>query len=74
MSSGRKKIFPSRSPIVQGQYTSTMWIKDGERDWECNSILYITTVEHDTRKYHEFIAEYCYKCEAGVTIPKAMNE
>ena len=36
--------------------------------------IVITIVERDTRKYHEFIAEYCYKCEARVTIPKAMNE
>ena len=40
-------------------------------------ILYyivITIVECNTRKHHEFIAEYCYKCEAQVTISKAMNE
>ena len=31
-------------------------------------------VECDTRKYHEFIAEYClYECAAQVTIPKAME-
>ena len=36
--------------------------------------IVITIVEHDTRKYHKFIAEYCYECEARVTIPKAMNE
>ena len=37
-------------------------------------IIVITIVECDTRKYHEFIAECCYECEAWVTIPKAMNE
>ncbi len=30
--------------------------------------IVITIVEHDIRKYHEFIAEYCYECEARVTI------
>ena len=35
--------------------------------------IVITIVECDTRKYHEFIAEYCYECFALVTIPKAMN-
>ena len=27
-----------------------------------------------TRKYHKFIAKYCYECEARVTITKAMAE
>ena len=36
--------------------------------------IVITIIECDTRKYHKFIAEYCYECEARVTIPKAMNE
>ena len=36
--------------------------------------IVITIVQRDTRKYHEFIAEYCYECAARVTIPKAMNE
>ena len=36
--------------------------------------IVITVVECDTRKYHEFIAEYCYECEAWVTIRKAMNK
>ena len=36
--------------------------------------IVITIVERDTRKYHKFIAEYCYECAARVTIPKAMNE
>jgi hypothetical protein len=30
--------------------------------------IVITIVERDTRKYHEFIAKYCYECEARVTI------
>ena len=30
--------------------------------------IVITIVERDTGKYHEFIAEYCYECEARVTI------
>ena len=34
----------------------------------------ITLVERDTRKYHEFIAGYCYECAARVSIPEAMNE
>ena len=25
--------------------------------------MVITIVERNTRKYHEFIAEYCYECE-----------
>ena len=35
-----------------------------------HSMYYIvsTIVERDTGKYHEFIAEYCYECEARVTI------
>ena len=39
-------------------------------------LYYIVTtiVVRDTRKYHQFIAEYCYECAARVTIPKAMNE
>ena len=37
-------------------------------------IVVITIVERDTRKYHEFIAEYYYECVAQVTIPKAVNE
>ena len=41
------------------------------RAWE--SLIIITIVEHDTRKYHEFIAEYCYECKAQVTIPKVMK-
>ena len=28
----------------------------------------ITIVERNTGKYHEFIAKYCYECEAQVTI------
>ena len=27
-----------------------------------------------TRKYHEFIAVYCYECTARVTMLEAMNE
>ena len=34
----------------------------------------IVTIESDTGKYHEFIAAYCYECEARVTMPEAMNE
>ena len=30
--------------------------------------IVISIVECDTGKYHEFIAEYCYECEARVTI------
>ena len=47
------------------------------RGWVLNFIEYyilITIVECDTGKYQEFIAEYCFECEARVTIPKAMNE
>ena len=36
--------------------------------------ILIVTLESDTRKYHEFIAAYCYECEAHVTMPEAMNE
>ena len=31
-------------------------------------------MESDTGKYHEFIATYCYECEARVTMPEAMDE
>ena len=37
-------------------------------------IILIVTIESDTGKYHEFIAVYCYECEARVTMPEAMNE
>ena len=36
--------------------------------------IVITIVEYDTRKYHEYIAKYCYECFALVTIPTVMNE
>ena len=31
-------------------------------------IIVITIVERNTGKYYEFIAKYCYECEARVTI------
>ena len=37
-------------------------------------IIVITIVERDTRKYHEFIAEYCYECEVRVTILKVAGK
>ena len=43
----------------------------------CDTIIVyivITIVECNTRKYNMFIAEYCYECEARITIPTAMNE
>ena len=36
--------------------------------------ILIVAVESDTRKYHEFIAMYCYECAARVTMLEAMNE
>ena len=41
--------------------------------WNNNYTL-IVALESDTRKYHEFIAAYCYKCKARVTMLEAMNE
>ena len=32
------------------------------------------TVDNNTGKYREFIAMYCYECEAQVTMQKAMNK
>ena len=29
---------------------------------------------YGARKYHEFVAKYCYKCIARITISKAMNK
>ena len=42
-------------------------------DYKLYYIL-IVAVESDTRKYHEFIATYCYECAARVTMLEAMNE
>ena len=35
---------------------------------------YHSRTRYRNREYHEFIAGYCYKCAARVTIPEAMNE
>ena len=63
-----------------GLQSITIWPSNKEMLYEHSNVkidgyyIVITIVECNTRKYHEFIAEYCYECEAQVTIPMAMNE
>ena len=38
-----------------------------------SGLIVTTILEHDTRKYQEFIAEHYYECKARVASPKAMN-
>ena len=59
--------------VDSGLVTSS---SEQQQGMNANNIIVITisTVERDTRKYHEFTNDkYCYECKAQVTIPNGVS-
>ena len=77
----RKNIFQKyHVNLISGVWEQASTALFNLAAWECLgtrlivSYILIAIVEmRYTRKYHEFIAGYCYECAARVTIPEAMN-
>ena len=67
-------LVPRPLPREKGPGTHCLHVLHYLRILGIGNYIVITIVERDTRKYHEFIAGYCYECTARVTIPEAMNE